>query len=434
MIRYNLARKRSYFVIIAGLLMGLCAFVRADTTPATQLQTQIDATNASITNLENEISQYQSQLNAASMQANSLSNTLTQLDLSKKKLDASILLTKDQIAQTNSQIARLSVSVTAKQNNINQDETIIGKSLQTIRQMSDTSLIELLLGQKSISSAAVAIDNLASVQSDVRDQINTLVKNKTALQNTVVQTQQKKAHLSALQASLTDQEELIVVSENEKAALLAQTKNTQANYAKIIADKKAQEASFEQDVIQYEASLHLTVNSNELPPTGTGVLNWPLDSVHVTQFFGNTDFATKNPQIYNGKGHTGVDFRAAIGTPIKAALNGVVVGVGNTDLEAGCYSYGKWIMIKHPDGLSTLYAHLSLPLVTQGQTVSTGDLIGYSGQTGYATGPHLHFGVYATQGVVIAKYTSSAHCHNVVIPLADISAYLNPLSYLPALP
>ena len=81
----------------------------------------------------------------------------------------------------------------------------------------------------------------------------------------------------------------------------------------------------------------------------------------------------------------------------------MIVGTGNTDEPRGCYSYGKWILIKHENGLSTLYAHLSLIKVNAGETVNTGDIIGYSGNTGYSTGPHLHLTVYATQGVKIVR-------------------------------
>jgi murein DD-endopeptidase MepM/ murein hydrolase activator NlpD len=111
----------------------------------------------------------------------------------------------------------------------------------------------------------------------------------------------------------------------------------------------------------------------------------------------------------------------------------VVKGTGNTDSQRGCYSYGKWVLIEHPNGLSTLYAHLSVIGVTVGQSVTSGQVIGYSGRTGYATGPHLHFGVYATQGVKVVQFTSSINCKNVSIPIADPTAYLNPLSYLPKL-
>jgi murein DD-endopeptidase MepM/ murein hydrolase activator NlpD len=128
-----------------------------------------------------------------------------------------------------------------------------------------------------------------------------------------------------------------------------------------------------------------------------------------------------------------------VGTPILAALSGTVLGTGNTDLShnaAGqqCLSFGKWVMIKHANGLDTLYAHLSQVSVSTGQAVGTGDTIGYSGMTGYATGPHLHFGVYASAGVKITTLGESrgatTPCQNASLPVSPVSGYLNPMSYL----
>ena len=111
-----------------------------------------------------------------------------------------------------------------------------------------------------------------------------------------------------------------------------------------------------------------------------------------------------------------------------------MLATGNTDLVPGCYSFGKWVMLKHANGLATLYAHLSQIGVSSGQAVSTGDVIGYSGMTGYATGPHLHFGVYALAGVQImtlkAFRGATTPCANATMPVAPTNAYLNPMSYL----
>ena len=138
----------------------------------------------------------------------------------------------------------------------------------------------------------------------------------------------------------------------------------------------------------------------------------------------------------NGKGHNGIDFGASIGTPIKAAGDGVILGTGNTDTTRGCYSFGKWVLIKHNNGLDTIYGHLSKISVLQGQNVSAGDVIGYSGETGYATGPHLHFGVYVSAATQIMKLgdatKTSTPCAGVSMPVAPLSGYLNPLNYMPA--
>jgi murein DD-endopeptidase MepM/ murein hydrolase activator NlpD len=124
---------------------------------------------------------------------------------------------------------------------------------------------------------------------------------------------------------------------------------------------------------------------------------------------------------------------ASSGSTVRAARGGVIAGTGNTDTTCPNASYGKWIFIKHDNGLSTLYAHLSSINVSPGQSVAVGEAVGYSGNTGYSTGPHLHFGVYATSGSKITSFPSQS-CKNksYTMPVADVKAYLNPLSYLPA--
>jgi len=115
-------------------------------------------------------------------------------------------------------------------------------------------------------------------------------------------------------------------------------------------------------------------------------------------------------------------------------MGGTVIGTGNTDLARGCYSFGKWVMVEHGNGLSTLYAHLSVIDVGKGQQVGRGQVIGLSGMTGYATGPHIHFGVYATEGTQITTLRqfrgATIGCADASMPVATLTAYLNPLSYL----
>lgn len=90
-------------------------------------------------------------------------------------------------------------------------------------------------------------------------------------------------------------------------------------------------------------------------------------------------------------GHNGIDFGAPIGTQVYAALGGVVTLVrGDNGWNGG---YGNYAVIKHSNGVQTLYAHLDSVLVDQGQNVSKGQSIARSGNTGQSTGPHLHFEV-----------------------------------------
>jgi murein DD-endopeptidase MepM/ murein hydrolase activator NlpD len=87
--------------------------------------------------------------------------------------------------------------------------------------------------------------------------------------------------------------------------------------------------------------------------------------------------------------HTGLDFRASYGTPIRAAEAGVVLYAGNSGDWAGNH-----VAIKHANGMTTMYSHMSSMAAKAGQTVRGGEVIGYVGQTGRAFGAHLHFELY----------------------------------------
>ena len=106
---------------------------------------------------------------------------------------------------------------------------------------------------------------------------------------------------------------------------------------------------------------------------GSGTLGWPISGVLTQQFW---------------TGHRAIDIGARIGSSVTAADNGYVVLVANDD-----FGYGKHVMVNHGNGFETLYAHLSVILVSPGQSVGRGQPIGLSGSTGRSTGPHLHFEV-----------------------------------------
>ena len=95
--------------------------------------------------------------------------------------------------------------------------------------------------------------------------------------------------------------------------------------------------------------------------------------------------------------HTGIDLPAPKNTQIVAAASGTVVTVGyNT-------AYGNRVIINHGGGVQTLYAHMTSYAVSEGDTVSAGDVIGYVGSTGYSTGNHLHFSVLVNGSYVDPK-------------------------------
>ena len=122
--------------------------------------------------------------------------------------------------------------------------------------------------------------------------------------------------------------------------------------------------------------------------TPTGTLQWPLPVAGtITSQFGHR----VDPITGEVSSHTGTDIACAEGTPILAAADGIVTVANGLDSWGG--SYGYYIQIDHGGGLETLYAHCSSICVTTGQQVQSGEVIGYVGHTGRATGNHLHLEV-----------------------------------------
>ncbi len=114
------------------------------------------------------------------------------------------------------------------------------------------------------------------------------------------------------------------------------------------------------------------------------LMRTPISGARITSGFG----MRRHPLLGYNKLHTGVDFGAARGTPIKAAGDGVIVQAGWRG------SYGRAVVIKHTGKYSTLYAHMSKTAkLEKGQKVRQGQVIGYVGTTGRSTGPHLHYEV-----------------------------------------
>lgn len=119
---------------------------------------------------------------------------------------------------------------------------------------------------------------------------------------------------------------------------------------------------------------------------------WPLNG-RIGSHYGRR----LDPFTGDADRHFGVDISAPTGTPIKATADGVVM-VSRRQSE-----YGNLVVLKHPNGFSTRYGHLSAFKVRENDTVRKGDIIGYVGMTGRATAPHLHYEVRVNEAPVNPK-------------------------------
>jgi murein DD-endopeptidase MepM/ murein hydrolase activator NlpD len=426
--------RRSFWSTIVTILT-LVIFLNpnlAEADRVSDLQNQISNQTGEIQKLEAEIMKYQAQVISTNKQATTLQGTVKQLEATTKKLDADSALTTKKISSTELQIEKLELEIQASAKGIGSNREVIAETLRRLKQEEgDTTPLTALLQWKTTGDFWNSLASLSSLSTKLKDKVEDLRDIKTEQEERKKQAEKAKADLIILKSKLVDQKKIADANRKSTASLLAETKNQEANYRALVAQKLQRKQQVEAEIRQAEEAIKITINPSSVPKTGSGILRWPFDKVVITQYFGNTPFATANAQVYKGNGHNAIDLGAPVGTPIKAPLSGVVTGAGDTDLVCKGASYGRWIMIKHNNGLATIYAHLSLIKVVEGQSVNTGDIIGYSGATGYVTGPHLHFSVLASAGVSVGFVKSKVPgCGTYRIPLSPPSAYLNPLSYL----
>lgn len=417
---------RFRLIIFTILIAVPVAFAGAQS--ARDLEDRIKNTNSEIERLEREIKAYQAELAELGAQKSTLAGEIKQLDLTRKKLNADISVTENKIEQTNLKISNLTSDIGSKEDSISNHTDAIVLGIRSVNEHENTTLVEMILSENDFTEAWNDIDNVMTVRENLRGKIKELREVKTGLEVDRDETTKAKNDLVALKNKLADQKKIVDQNTAEKNKLLAQTQNSEANYQKLVATQTALISALEAEVANYESQLKFIL-SPSTTPSGR-LLSWPLDSVFVTSGFG--------PRW--GRMHLGTDFRAAVGTPVKAVADGKVLGAGNTDLTCPRASFGQWILIEHNNGLASNYAHLSLIKVSKGDRVRRGEVIGYSGNTGSSTGPHLHLGVYLSRdsegnpGVQVQTIPSkSCNGKTLTQPIAPTNSYVDPMKYLPSL-
>ncbi len=423
------------FVTVTALLLFGGAFSMTHAENVDELRDKIDSTQGEIDKLNNEIAALERDLQKVGADRSTLEAAIKELNITRQKLLSDITLTQKKIEKAGYSIQQLGIAISDKQTRINRNSEILANALRTLHEADEQTFVETVFAYDTLSDLWIDLDQLAVVRNTVKDQLDELKGLKTDLE--IQEAQQQKEHdsLSVYKSKLDGQRKVIEENKKAKDNLLATTKSTEAQYQALLEQKRQAQKQMTSALQEYESKLAYVLDPSRVPKAGTGVLSWPVEHPVVTQGFGLTSFAKNGAYGYDKAGnpnpHRGVDFQASVGTPLLAAAAGTVRDATDMDKTPGCYSYGKWVLIDHDNGLSTLYAHLSVISVSAGQKVKQGDIIGYSGQSGYATGPHLHFTVFDRTAVQVSQFTWSIGCKNARIPYAPYEAYFNPLSYLP---
>ncbi len=413
---------RTLLVLGLGILtISVFSSVYAET--ASELRAKISQKDSDIAKLEQEIASYQSELADLGREKDSLSNAIKELDLTKKKLNTEIAVTQNKIEKTNLRIKDLSADIGNKEESIRNNIKVMSSGIKATSELENSTLLATLLSEKDFSEAWKDIDTLAAVRERVHIAVQELKNTKIELEDTKEAEEDVRNELTSLRKRLSDQQKIVTDNTNAKNKLLAQTKNSEASYQKLLTERIALKDQFERELEAYESQLKYILDPSAIP--SGRLLSWPLDKVYITSPYG--------PRSFGSGFHYGLDFRASVGTPVRAMADGVVEGVGDTDVCCPGASFGKWIFVEFNNGLSSTYGHLSLISVRKGQKVKRGEVIGYSGNTGSSTGPHLHISLYVSSGVKIDSFASKSYPGKTLVQprIHAVNAHLDPEKYLP---
>lgn len=310
---------------------------------------------------------------------------------------------ENEIAMLEAEIAIQEKKIEDKQDNVNYTSYLYGQSLRSIYLNGNDSIASIILGSTDFFDMLMRMELIKRVASyndgliqSLHEYISELeaaeleLENQEAsLEETKELTEQKKSDTESKKSDwdskLKELEELYSQSEKIQQQLQYQEQVLQSDLSKARQEQEAFNQQLEEIIRQKARKEYM----GDLPQ---GTFLWPAPGNYlITSHYG--------PRSINN--HKGIDIGCSMGSEITAANSGVVIEVYNgcthnygKQGSCGCGGgFGNHIIIDHGGGYATLYAHLTNAVVTEGQQVSTGEVIGYSGSTGWSTGPHLHFEV-----------------------------------------
>ncbi len=403
-----------FFILVIGTLNQFVLPSDVYATVIDDLKKQIEQKQQEIKNLEAQAVKYSQSLTTTQQQKNTLASELTKIGNQISVLNLQIKKTQLQADATTLQIEEIRDSISTKEGEIQKKKNNLTYTIRVIDQSDkENNALLLILSTRNFSDVFNQQNYILNFQNQIKNDLATVKVLKNDLEVFEKEQEQKRRELKSLGDKLKNQSVIVNDQKDEKNSLLKQTKNKEKEYQNLLAIIARQRGDSEKEISGLETKLRAAIDRSKLP-IGKGILEWPLESVRLTQNYGKPNWQA----AYDF--HNGIDLAASVGTPVKAALSGTIVGIGNN----GRYAYGKWISIDHGNNITTLYGHLSLQVVKIGQIVKTGDVIGYSGSTGYSTGPHLHFSVFSSESYTLLESTKVP---NLFIP---VGGTVNPLDYL----
>ncbi len=412
--------RKLWVSLLAGLLAALMIFgIVAGALPtyanaeksSAEIKQELNKWKEQLKNNQSEVAKLEGQL---SSNMDKMEDVVEQKNLT----DQQIFLLHQQVQNISQQITAYNDLIADKQEELDAAtarwQELNEKYKERIRAMEENGKVSywsVLFKANNFSDFLDRLNMIEEIAAADRRRMEELNEAATAMENAKAELESERTALQASKKELEESSAKLEESQKESDKLLKQLIATGEEYQALLdeAEKKESETASTIDSLEYAYDAAKEREYKEWlasQPSGGGGggsnvvdgVTW-LMPINYTYF--SSPFGWRIHPIYGDwRFHYGVDLSAPQGTPIYASRSGQVT---TTAYEAG--GAGYYVSINHMDGYATRYLHMTHYIVSPGQYVTAGQVIGYCGSTGGSTGPHLHFSVYYN-GVAVnpAKY------------------------------
>ncbi|MCR4278781.1 MAG: peptidoglycan DD-metalloendopeptidase family protein [bacterium] len=391
------------WLLLALLFIGLGWFYLAHgTASATELSTGttkevVDDLNHTVKEKKDRIDEisslidtYRDRIRDQESKQASLANEVLLLENRVREKELGVLKTQEEINVIGLEIEALQDAIQDQQTHIESQKEMIGQLLRRLHQADEVTTLDVLLTRGSLSDFFDHLERVKRVEKQLGGQVNNLKLEKQTLNATQ---KQQTAHrdLLIIEGENLKKEQIQLASEKEyKTSLISETQNSQEEFERIIFELRQQQQQTSEDISRLEDKLREKLDSiDDALARGDLLLSWPVyPAKGVSASFHDSTYPFRH--LFE---HSGTDIPTPAGTPVKAPAGGYVAWHRTGRL------YGNYIMIVHPGGIATVYAHLSKFVAPADSYVERGDVIALSGGVagapgaGLSTGAHLHFEV-----------------------------------------
>jgi murein DD-endopeptidase MepM/ murein hydrolase activator NlpD len=365
--------------------------------------------------INKKIEAYNKIIDLKQQQRSNLTVQIKSLEAQAAKLELQIGNTQQRIQDLDQEMGRVSGQISEREKTIEAQKSLLSRLIRSYYDTRWQSGFQLLLSEGDAVRIMNEDDWKADTGARIKELLDGIESAKAALGEQHATLREKKTEADSLRVQLEQRNAYLENTKQSKEVLVTQTQKEEKKYDALVDDLEEKRKEIEEEIESLEQTKVDQLDVSKLPAFSSNVLYYPVAKPRVSQGYGKTKFT----RWYTF--HNGIDYAGATGDTIYAAGDGTVLATGNQ----GKYAYGKWIAIDHGNGLVTLYGHLSSQSVSKGDKVKKGGKIGLMGSTGYSTGPHVHFTVFAKNSFEIVPSTK---VKGLVIPTG---AHINPSKYLP---